>query len=331
MRATYKKYTLNFITPGGTSRGILTSKNTYILTVEKDERKGVGECALFEGLSCDDVPDYEERLHWLATNIALEPEQIHQYLENYPSLWIGYEQAMANLNWGSDEYFPSAFSRGQDGIQINGLVWMGNRTYMERQIEEKLQNGFSCIKLKIGVDWQSEKQVIAMLRVRYPASQLEIRVDANGAFNKNNVEQVLDELSSLNIHSIEQPIKPGQSSLLYNLCRNTPVPIALDEELIGNHSRKKEILDIVPQYIILKPSLMGGFSGCDSWIDLAEKNKVGWWITSALESNVGLNAIAQYTYTKAPKMPQGLGTGGVFSNNFPSSLTLKQDILKKKI
>ncbi len=229
-----------------------------------------------------------------------------------------------------DLYFPSDFTEGKDSIKINGLIWMGDVNYMQSQIEEKIRDNFSCIKLKIGTDWDSEKEILKSLRKEFSKDQIELRVDANGAFSLEQAKVVLQELADLDIHSIEQPIEAGNWKAMADLCKNTPTPIALDEELIGvlNFESKKDLLrEISPQYIILKPSLIGGFSGSDEWIDLAEKNNIGWWITSALESNIGLNAIAQYTYTKNSPMPQGLGTGGLFTNNFPSPLALEGEKL----
>lgn len=330
MRAIYQQYILNFKQPGGTSRGVLHTKETYFLEIYDGERKGIGECGIFRGLSYDDVPEYEETLKWLCESINKDPEFLKQELKNYPSIWIGYEQAMKNLKYGSNLYFPSDFTEGKASIKINGLIWMGNADFMKEQITGKLNSGYDCIKLKIGVDWNSEKEIIKNLRKEFPEEKLEIRVDANGAFSFEEAKMVLEELSELKIHSIEQPIKAGNIIEMKSLCSETPTPIALDEELIGvvNFHDKKKLLELIaPQYIILKPSLIGGFSGSDEWIEIAENLKIGWWITSALESNIGLNAIAQYTFTKNPNLPQGLGTGGLFTNNFETSLVLNGDLL----
>ncbi|WP_018676197.1 o-succinylbenzoate synthase [Riemerella columbina] len=328
MKATYQLYTLKFKTPGGTSRGVLTTKDTYILEITDGHRKGIGECGLFRGLSCDDVPDYEQRLDWLCENIDQDRTLLQNALKDYPSIWIGYEQAMQNLEYGGTLYFPSEFTQGEASITINGLIWMGDTEYMKTQIEDKLKLGFSCIKLKIGIRWEEEKAILKQLRQLFPKQDLELRVDANGAFSFEDAQRVLEQLAALDIHSIEQPIKAGQVEHMQNLCLNTPTPIALDEELIGinNTEAKQQLIETIkPQYIILKPSLVGGFSGTDEWISIVEQNGSGWWITSALESNIGLNAIAQYTYIKNNKMPQGLGTGGLFTNNFDSFLILERD------
>ncbi len=301
MQAEYQRHQLIFKRPGGTSRGVLTEKETYFLYIRNGEKKGTGECGIFRGLSYDDVSDYEEKLQWLCDHINDDYEALKQQLLHYPSIWFGYEQAMQNLKYGDHIYFPSDFTEGRNSITINGLIWMGNVDFMKEQIEYKLEEKFKCIKLKIGVNWDEEKKVIDELRKTFPKNQLELRVDANGAFSVEKAKVVLDELASLDIHSIEQPIKAGNWQDMAVLCAQTPTPIALDEELIGiiDPKQKQQLLEtILPQYIILKPSLVGGYSGSDEWIALAERNNIDWWITSALESNIGLNAIAQYTYTK---------------------------------
>lgn len=334
MKAKYSQCFLNFKQPSGTSRGVLTQKETFVLEISDGERKGIGECAVFRGLSYDDTPDYEQKIKWLCDNIDKEASEIQRELRDFPSLWFGYEQAIKNLQLGEDLYFQNDFASGKDCIKINGLIWMGSIDFMKKQIQEKIAQKFDCIKLKIGVDWENEQKILAELRNIYPKETLELRVDANGAFSEKEAEQVLEDLHFLGIHSIEQPIKAGNWDAMARLCAKTPTPIALDEELIGviDIEKKRDLLDkIKPQYIILKPSLVGGFTGCDEWINLAQERKVGWWITSALESNIGLNAIAQYTYAKQPKIPQGLGTGGLFTNNFESQLCLKNDQLWRKI
>src|SRR5690606_11997886 len=333
LKATYSKYILNFKRPGGTSRGVLNTKETFFLKITENGQAGTGECGIFRGLSYDDVPEYEEKLHWLCENINADHGNLKEELKHFPSIWFGYEQAILNLKHGSDLYFPSDFTEGKSSIKINGLIWMGDSGFMEEQIREKLNLGFDCLKLKIGTDWNSEKQILKKLRDTFPASQLELRVDANGGFSLEEAKTVLVELHELEIHSIEQPIKAGNWEEMHKLCSSTPTPIALDEELIGviDYSEKKRLLEeVCPQYIILKPSLIGGFSGSDEWISLAENMRIGWWITSALESNIGLNAIAQYTFSRNPKIPQGLGTGGLFTNNFETRLELLGDQLSIK-
>ena len=332
--ATFKQYLLQFKNPSGTSRGVLHTKETFFLEILEGDKKGIGECALFRGLSFDDVPDYEEKLTWLCENINQDSAYLKKELLHFPSIWFGYEQAILNVKHGENLYFPSDFTEGKSSIKINGLIWMGNVDFMQTQIEEKLELGFDCIKLKIGVDWNSEKEILRKLREKFPKEQLELRVDANGGFTFEEAKIVLKELYELGIHSIEQPIKAGNLEEMKLLCATTPTPIALDEELIGvvDFEQKRKLLEkIKPQYIILKPALIGGFSGTDEWISLAENLGIGWWITSALESNIGLNAIAQYTFSKGNKMPQGLGTGGLFTNNFESNLQLEGDLLSMKI
>ena len=330
MIATFRKYILNFKQASGTSRGILHTKETFLLEIFENEKKGIGECGIFRGLSYDDVPEYEEKLQWLCENINENSAILKKELLHFPSIWMGYEQAILNLKHGEDLYFPSDFTAKKSSIKINGLIWMGDAEFMQKQIEEKLRDGFDCIKLKIGVDWTSEKKILQKLRVKFPQEQLELRVDANGGFTFEEAKIVLQELADLKIHSIEQPIKAGNFEKMANLCAHAPTPIALDEELIGvtEFNDKKKLLEAIkPQYIILKPSLVGGFSGSDEWISIAEDLGIDWWITSALESNIGLNAIAQYTFTKDTKKPQGLGTGGLFNNNFESALKLNKDQL----
>ena len=328
--AKFYPYTLNFKRPSGTSRGVLNTKETYFIEVFEDDKKGIGECALFRGLSFDDDDDYEAALEWTCRNINLSIDDLREELVNHPSIIFGVEQALLNLQHQGDVYFPSDFTDGKDSIKINGLIWMGTTDYMKEQLEEKLSQGFSCIKLKIGVDWNAEKQILKSLRKQFPKDKIELRVDANGGFSPAEAKKVLEELAELDIHSIEQPIQAGNWKAMAELCHSTPTPIALDEELIGvlNYESKKTLIkEIKPQYIILKPALVGGFSGSDEWIQLAEQNNIGWWITSALESNIGLNAIAQYTYTKNNPMPQGLGTGGLFTNNFETNLHLEGERL----
>ncbi len=321
MTANYHKYLLDFKQPSGTSRGTLTQKETYFIIINSEIKQGIGECGLFRGLSIDDRPDYENKLNWVCNHIDLGLEELLTQLIEFPSIQIGLEMAFKSLESHDPfELFPSKFIRGEDSISINGLVWMGSESFMKEQIAKKIEAGFSCIKMKIGaIDFQQEINLLKSIRNQFSSKDIELRVDANGAFHPTNALEKLKILSDLDLHSIEQPIKQGQINTMATLCKKTPLPIALDEELIGVFSvtKKQELLQTInPQYIILKPSLVGGFSGSDEWINLAEKQNIGWWITSALESNVGLNAIAQYTYTKQSIMPQGLGTGSLFTNNF---------------
>ncbi|WP_297332510.1 o-succinylbenzoate synthase [Flavobacterium sp.] len=329
MKASYKKYVLNFKRPSGTSRGVLTQKETWFIILEENGKKGIGECGILRGLSIDDRPDYEDKLKWVCENIHLGEETLLNELTEFPSIQFGLETAFLSVK-GTSPFvlFPSLFTEGKNTIGINGLVWMGEEQFMKEQIEEKLAQGFNCIKLKIGaIDFERELALLRFIRQHFGPETIEIRVDANGAFTPKEAPEKLQRLSEYNLHSIEQPIKQGQFTQMANLCKTSPVPIALDEELIGvfNMQDKKELLKkINPQYIILKPSLVGGIHGSEKWISLAEENNVGWWITSALESNIGLNAIAQFTYSKNNPMPQGLGTGALYTNNFDSPLTVKQ-------
>lgn len=335
MIATFQKHILNFKRPSGTSRGVLNTKETYFLILKNDENIGVGECGLLRGLSIDDRPDYEAELNGVCENIALGVNEVDLYeaLTEFPSIQFGVEMAFKSLQSKTPfELFSSEFTRGEAAIPINGLVWMGDKDFMKQQISEKLKEGFTCIKMKIGaIDFKTEIELLKSIRTEFSASEVELRVDANGAFSKKEALEKLKVLSDLQLHSIEQPIKQGQWQEMARLCEETPLPIALDEELIGifSEEEKNNLLETIkPQYIILKPSLIGGFRGSDSWIDLAEKHKAGWWITSALESNVGLNAIAQYTFTKNSKLPQGLGTGSLYTNNVESPLKVSNGELK---
>jgi len=332
IKASYKKYLLNFKNPSGTSRGILRTKETWFILLEESGKTGIGETGLFRGLSIDDVSNYEVKLKWVCENINLGFAYLFAEVAAFPSIQFGLEQAFLSLQSKNKfELFPSEFTKGKEAIAINGLVWMGDQEFMKSQIQEKLKTGFSCIKMKIGaIDFEAEIKLLKSIRKEFSAKEIELRVDANGGFTPENALEKLKVLSALEIHSIEQPIKQGQLQEMALLCEKTPLPIALDEELIGVFSAKEKqqvIATVKPQFIILKPSLVGGFGGSKEWIDVAEKSNVGWWITSALESNIGLSAIAQFTHTLQNKLPQGLGTGGLFTNNFESPLEVKNGTL----
>ncbi len=325
MKATYHKYILNFKKPSGTSRGIMTEKETWFIILENKGKKGIGECGLLKGLSIDDRPDYETKLNWVCNNIHLGKDLLWESLLEFPSIQFGVEMAFQSLQSENPFLlFPSEFTNGHKSIVINGLVWMGNQDDMLLQIQEKIATGFSCVKLKIGaIDFDKELALLRFIRQNFSPNQIEIRVDANGAFDVINALDKLIQLSEFKLHSIEQPIQKNNTDSMAELCEITPFPIALDEELIGVFTlREKEALlqKIKPQYIILKPSFIGGFRGTLEWITLAEKLQIGWWITSALESNIGLNAIAQFTFLQQNLMPQGLGTGALYSNNFECPL-----------
>lgn len=333
MRLQFAPYVLHFKRPAGTSRGVMTEKLTAFLKIfdEKNpEVFGIGEAAIFEGLS----PEADERFFYkimeLIANVRIGKATD---LREFPSLQFGFEQAIRDFSsGGTGIYFDSPFILGQRDIEINGLIWMGEFEKMLEQINDKLEKGFRCIKLKIGaIDWKQEVDMIEYIRARYDRSRVEIRVDANGAFTMDNALPRLKRLADLDVHSIEQPIPSGNPTLMRFLCEVSPLPIALDEELIGKFTRteKAETLDsISPKYIVIKPALTGGFSGAAEWIEEAKKRKIGWWITSALESNVGLNALSQWVATLDTHVPQGLGTGALFTDNFSSPLELDGDCLK---
>ncbi|MBD5289468.1 MAG: o-succinylbenzoate synthase [Bacteroides sp.] len=332
MRLAYCPYMLKFRNPAGTSRGVMTEKPTYLLKIWDEanpEIFGLGEASVFPGLSLEADGRYEYKVVELLANIALGRATD---LGAYPSLKFGLEQAINDFsNGGRGIYFPSSFTEGTATLRINGLVWMGTASEMKERVREKLDAGFRCIKLKVGaISWEEELEMVRSLRNEFSPVDLEIRLDANGGFPEQEALQRLRELEPLAIHSIEQPVKPGNPDLMAMLCRESPIPIALDESLIGLHSSgaKNMLLDyIAPQFIILKPTLCGGFSGAEEWIALAQKRGIGWWVTSALESNIGLNALAQWTATLGNPMPQGLGTGQLFVNNLPSPLSLEGETI----
>lgn len=361
--------TLHFKQPAGTSRGVYTTRHSYYLTLTSDELpgvEGVGECATLPDLSCDAKPEYEMTLRQVCQMVEQMGRIPYDMIRAYPSITFGLETAFASFFDAAKKFleivptegasssemlkqkgvsvpagmenltelFDSPFGRGEEGITINGLVWMGTYEEMLARLEEKLQAGFHCVKLKIGaIDFFKELDLIKRIRDVYTKEQVELRVDANGGFLPENAMSQLEALAKYDIHSIEQPIKQHQWPKMAQLCRETPLPIALDEELIGVNVRsmKQALLDTVrPQYIILKPSLHGGIYGCNEWIELANQRGIGSWITSALESNIGLNAIAHYAakvYGSDVKMPQGLGTGQLFTDNIPMPLEIRGDKL----
>lgn len=362
--------TLHFKQPAGTSRGVYTTRHSYYLTLTSDELpgvEGVGECATLPDLSCDAKPEYEMTLRQVCQMVEQMGRIPYDMIRAYPSITFGLETAFASFFDAAKKFleivptegassssemlkqkgvsvpagmenltelFDSPFGRGEEGITINGLVWMGTYEEMLARLEEKLQAGFHCVKLKIGaIDFFKELDLIKRIRDVYTKEQVELRVDANGGFLPENAMSQLEALAKYDIHSIEQPIKQHQWPKMAQLCHETPLPIALDEELIGVNVRsmKQALLDTVrPQYIILKPSLHGGIYGCNEWIELANRRGIGSWITSALESNIGLNAIAHYAakvYGSNVKMPQGLGTGQLFTDNIPMPLEIRGDKL----
>ena len=362
--------TLHFKQPAGTSRGVYTTRHSYYLTLTSDEMpgvEGVGECATLPDLSCDAKPEYAVTLRQVCQMVEQMGRIPYDMIRAYPSITFGLETAFASFfdaakklleivpaegaSSSSEmlkqkgvsvpagmenlvDLFDSPFGRGEEGITINGLVWMGTYEEMLARLEEKLQAGFHCVKLKIGaIDFFKELDLIKRIRDVYTKEQVELRVDANGGFLPENAMSQLEALAKYDIHSIEQPIKQHQWPKMAQLCRETPLPIALDEELIGVNVRsmKEALLDTIrPQYIILKPSLHGGIYGCNEWIQLANQRGIGSWITSALESNIGLHAIAHYAakvYGPNVQMPQGLGTGQLFTDNIPMPLEIRGDQL----
>ena len=325
--------TLHFKQPAGTSRGVYTTRKIWLVYLSDGKKTGMGECAPLPDLSCDVRNDYEEVLEGFCQKLCESGEIDYEAMRDYPSMLFGLETALLNLQHG-DIMFDTAFSRGEVGIPINGLVWMGNYDEMLQRMEEKLEKGFRCVKLKIGaIDFDQELDLVKRIRNRFSFHEVELRLDANGAFPYEEALYKLELLSQYAIHSIEQPIKAQQWALMAELCRESPLPIALDEELIGvnDPEMKHHMLNIIkPRYIILKPSLHGGMQGCREWIKTARDMGIGSWITSALESNIGLNAIAQFAadvYDDHITMPQGLGTGQLFTDNIPMPLEIRGDKL----
>lgn len=340
MTTNWYKRIFHFKAASGTSRGILTEKHSWFIELEQDGIKGVGECSVIEGLSPDftDVANYEAKIKEVLTNLEeidlKDLSCVFEDLINFPSIVFGLETALMDLkNGGKGIYFYNDFTRGNKRIPINGLIWMGSESFMMDQIERKIADGFSTIKMKIGaIDFETEVKLLKSVRDRFSVDEMTLRVDANGAFSFEDARPKLEILSKLDIHSIEQPIKQGQWTEMARLCAETPIPIALDEELIGINDRnekKKLLQEIRPQFIILKPSLHGGIVGTNEWISLAQKQKIDWWITSALESNIGLDAICQFTAEFENPLPQGLGTGSLYIDNSPSNLEVKNGFIFK--
>ncbi|CAN5209854.1 o-succinylbenzoate synthase [soil metagenome] len=345
LKADYLKYTLHFRFEAGTSRGTLTEKMSYILRIFDDDDPaviGYGECGPLKGLSYDDRPDFEDTLHQycqefneldlqlFSWNVPIVLDQLIS--PRFPSILFGFETAMLDFLGGGQRIIKASdFTAGNRALPINGLIWMGSPAFMRQQIDEKLQSGYTTLKLKIGaLDFDQECDLLAMIRDRFTADQITLRVDANGAFQPGEAMAKLDRLATYDLHSIEQPIRAGQTDLLADLCQHSPVPIALDEELIGHMeyvNKFKLLKKIQPQFIILKPTLLGGLHHCDEWIEVAGRLNIGWWITSALESNIGLNAVAHYTAQFKHLLPQGLGTGQLYHNNVDSPLYINHGCL----
>ena len=334
MRIKIEERVLHFKQPAGTSRGVYTERKSWFVEISDGDTVGLGECAPLSDLSCDARADYGEVLRRFCDEVERTGEIPYEAMRDYPSMLFGLETAMLEVRGkgleGRGVLFDTAFSRGEVGIPINGLVWMGNHEEMLQRMEQKLEQGFRCVKLKIGaIDFEQELDLIKRIRDRFSFHEVELRLDANGAFPYEEALYKLELLSQYNIHSIEQPIRQGQWAYMAELCRESPLPIALDEELIGvnDPEMKSHMLNVIkPAYIVLKPSLHGGMAGCREWIEVARQHDVGSWITSALESNVGLNAIAQFcssVYGDNITMPQGLGTGQLFTDNIPMPLEIR--------
>lgn len=336
LKAKIKKYTLNFSEERGTSRGWLQTKDSWFISVWNEnnpEVKGIGECSYLPGLNPENLDSYEDKINEVCERINDKDFWINEGLVKFPSIHFGLETALLDLeNKGTKILFETDFSNQEQPIAINGLIWMGTFENMMQQLDEKISQGFRCIKLKIGaIDFEKELSILKAIREK--SKTIEIRVDANGAFSPTEALEKLKRLAEFDLHSIEQPIKQGLPATMNQLCKESPIPIALDEELIGKFSleQKSETLEAInPPYIILKPSLVGGIKGSKEWIKLAEKKGVKWWITSALESNIGLNAIAQFVSTTDNKMFQGLGTGKLYTNNISSPLTVIGDEISYK-
>lgn len=344
MKFTVEKHVLDFNFPAGTSRGVLAQKKLWLVYFTANGHQGVGECSIIEGLTPEYQHDeqYEAKLKFYLNTLnqlQLEPEELLDSLDSFfpdlnqhPSMRFGIECAL--ISWCSRQagiWFDNGFTRGKNAIPINGLIWMGDMAWMKSQVEKKITEGYKVLKFKIGaLDWNKEYELISALRNQFSPDELIIRVDANGAFNQQNVFSVLTALSDLSVHSIEQPVAAGARELLQSVCEANVLPIALDESLIScftDQDKCNLLTNINPQYIVLKPSLHGGVSGVKHWISLAESRGIGWWMTSALESNIGLSAIAQLAGNYPLELAQGLGTGGLFTSNFPSNLKLNKGYL----
>lgn len=331
MKASFKKYTLQFKQPSGTSRGVYTTRDSWFIFITDGAVTGIGECAPLPELSIDRIPRMNIKLLQVCQQIdyfAQAPEELREW----PSIQFGIETALLDLrNGGKRLLFPGNFTEGRTGIRINGLIWMGKPDFMKQQILTKIEAGFRCIKMKIGaLDFATELDLLKSIRNEFSPSELTLRVDANCAYTYHQALENLKRLAELQIHSIEQPLGTGRWDEMARLCEQSPVPVALDEELIGISSGKEmeQLLQTIrPAYLILKPSLHGGFAGCSRWIEQTKYTNTGWWVTSALESNIGLNAIAQWTAGLEPQTEQGLGTGQLFTNNFDSPLEISGEKL----
>ena len=325
---------LHFKKPAGTSRGVYLQRDVWyvrVSTLEHPDRVGLGECAPLPDLSPEAGATYEHQLQAACAHLEQHGCLDKETLRHQPSIRFGLETALRHLESGSFRLWNTAFARGEQGIPINGLIWMGSPEDMREQIRAKMAAGFRCLKLKIGAcRFEDELALMQDLRRHFPPEALQVRVDANGAFSPAEAADKLQRLSELGLHSIEQPLKPGQGSVLAALIQTSPLPIALDEELIGvtDVAAKTKLLDeLNPHFLVLKPTLHGGIEGCTEWIQLAEARHIEWWITSALESNIGLNAIAHWCATLNNPLHQGLGTGMLYVDNVDMPLRIEGEHL----
>ena len=352
MKASHWSYSYTFKTPAGTSRGVMTSKPAHFIEVDVQGLRGQGECGLLPGLSVDDRPDYREQLElfcralnalsdatWAdwASRGRLDPQWARAWVE-WPSLVFAAEQAL--LSWadrarGGDgtRQADTAFARGEAGIPINGLLWMGSSCYLHDQSEARLTEGFRCLKMKVGaLDFAAECDVLR--HNRSLDSSLELRVDANGAWAGDLALERMKALREFNLHSIEQPCPPSDRAGLKAAASSGTLPVALDESLIGVHrsADRDALLDeIQPHFIVLKPSLLGGMASSEDWISRARARGINYWVTSALEGSVGLSALAQWAST-LPDLQgyQGFGTGSLYTNNLPARTEVRQGQLWMK-
>ncbi|MDD2436120.1 MAG: o-succinylbenzoate synthase [Massilibacteroides sp.] len=329
-----KPYTLHFRQPAGTSRGVYTEHHVwYVIFTDKDDPShfGIGECAPLPDLSSDYSDTYAKTLSFFCRMTEEKQTLDMDSLRPYPSVLFGLETGLRHYRQQKWEFCDTPFTRSEKGIPINGLIWMGDFRHMYKQIDLKLKQGFKCLKLKIGaIEFKRELELLRMIRKQYSAKEITLRVDANGNFDCTDALAKLNQLAELDVHSIEQPIRAGQWEKMAELIAWSPLPVALDEELIGinNLQQKRELLKTIrPKFIVLKPSLHGGLTGTAEWIELAREMGIGWWVTSALESNIGLNCISQWCSTFNNPLPQGLGTGMLYTNNIDLPLTIRENCL----
>lgn len=334
LSADFRKFTLKFTRPMGTSRGVLHERDTYILGLkDASGRFGLGECAPLKGLSLDDKPDFSGKLQNVCDRLSANVKPSEIDLSRWPALKFGLEAALIDLQKGGSRLlFDTAFVQGKRTIPINGLIVMSAKEEMLQQVYHKVEAGFDCIKIKVGaLDFDAECELLREIRSHFPPEHIQLRLDANGAFEPETAYDKMQRLSGFRIHSVEQPIRPGQPEVLAELCAKSPIPIALDEELIGQHSRSEKqalLHTVMPHYIVLKPTLLGGLKACQEWMALASELNISSWITSALESNIGLNILSQWASTLSLSLHQGLGTGQLYQANFPSPLRVSNGHLR---